>query len=144
MSSGSSEADRLAQRRRGVRLHRDHAHARRERGEDGGDACQQPAASDGDEDRAEIGALLEDLERDGALTRRGAGVLVGVHEDGPRAALEVVRRLDRVVVALADLRISTGKRPSFWSFVSGAVRGRKSVAGIAPPRRSAAKATPSA
>ena len=45
------------------------------------DPGDQPAAADGDDDRVEVGVLLEQLEADGALTRDHGAIVEGVRED---------------------------------------------------------------
>ena len=92
------------------------------------DAGDQPAAADGHDDRADVRALLEELEADRALAGGGARVVEGVDEDGAGLALERLRRLDGVVVGRRRLR---GPRPgsaaACSTFARGAVRGTKSV-----------------
>src|SRR5690606_10021748 len=51
----------------------------------GGGPGEQPAAADGDEDGADVGPVLEDLDRDGALARDDVGVVEG--RDHGEAAL---------------------------------------------------------
>src|SRR5690606_29528451 len=59
----------------------------------GGDPGEQPAAADGDEDGADVGPVLEDLERDGAL---------------PRDDVRVVERRDHGEAALGGDGLGAG------------------------------------
>src|SRR6185503_4159294 len=63
----------------------DHAHRRRQRLERHGDAADEPAAADGDDDRVELAELLAELERDGALPGDDLGILERMHQE--RAAV---------------------------------------------------------
>src|ERR1019366_6537092 len=53
------------------------------------DAGQPPATSGADHDGRDLGALLQDLQAAGSLTRDDVGVVEGVNQDSARLGLEL-------------------------------------------------------
>jgi hypothetical protein len=113
--TAAADADHLD--RRLVRLgHR--AHSR-----------DQPAAADRHDQRLDLGRVLEQLERDGALARGHHRVVERVHEGQPELALHAAGEFVGLVVGLAS---STTLPPtaSVWRiFTVGVVRGMTIVTG---------------
>jgi hypothetical protein len=70
---------------------------------DEGDAGEQPAAAEAHDDRPDVGALLEDLEAAGALTRDDVVVVEGVDEDRARLLRPGARVHEALVEGGADL-----------------------------------------
>ena len=95
-----------------------------------------PPPPHGHDDVADLGALVEDLEADRALSGGGARVVVGVDVRAPVVPLEGARRArSRVVVGRARLLgPRRGSVRSLSTLARGAVAGTKRVAGMAPPR----------
>ena len=124
---------RLPQGRRSLRLDRDHAHVRSFRLEGGRHPRDQPAAPDRDEHRGHLGALVENLERGGALSGGRARVLEGVDEHRARLALECAGGLDGVVVRLARLANLDGEAAELLHLRSRGGAGHEEGGAHRPP-----------
>jgi hypothetical protein len=111
--------DRLARgQRAGVRrgrsgLHARDLHRRVQIGDGHGDSGRQAAAADGNDDRADLRALLDDLEAERALAGDDVRVLERVDQDAPgtlRVLLRAGQRLLDVGAAQQDLRAVATRR----------------------------------
>ena len=85
MATGRPGGQRGRIRGGALRLHPDHPHVGPQRLHREGDAGREPAAADADDDRAHLGALLQDLQPDRALPGDDVRVVEGVDEDRARS-----------------------------------------------------------
>ena len=87
--TGRPASSASAQRGRALGLDADDADAERRDG--GRDPRDEPAAADRDDDRVDVGGVLEDLEPDGALPRDHERIVERVDERRARLRDELVR-----------------------------------------------------
>ena len=133
---GPSGRERIVHRRRALRLDRDDAPV----GRRGGDSGDEAAAARRHEDRLDLGRVLEQLERQGALAGDHERVVERVHERPARLAdvlVEPGERLDRV----GGLEVDGGAVPrvaaTFAALALAYMTTRQSIPSAAAPQASA-------
>ena len=100
-----------------LRLNADEAHRWRLSAQGDGDAGEQPAAAQGDDDGLHVRALLENFQTTGALTSDDIGVVERGDKDGAGVRGILLGDLDRLVEGVSDLldfgTVGPG-RGNFW------------------------------